>query len=55
MAYYNECPHCGACLDPGERCDCEQKKTAAPKHDDLTSNKSIPSFGAKVKRGRPYV
>lgn len=21
--YYNECPHCGAHLDPGEPCDCE--------------------------------
>ncbi|KMZ52367.1 hypothetical protein HMPREF0980_03570 [Dorea sp. D27] len=21
--YYNECPYCGAHLDPGERCDCE--------------------------------
>lgn len=23
MAYYNTCPHCGAHLDPGERCDCQ--------------------------------
>jgi len=22
MSYYNECPNCGAHLDPGERCDC---------------------------------
>lgn len=20
--YFNTCPHCGAALDPGERCDC---------------------------------
>ena len=20
--YYNECPNCGATLDPGEKCDC---------------------------------
>lgn len=26
MAYYNECPNCGAHLDPGERCDCEANK-----------------------------
>lgn len=25
MAYYNECPRCGAHLDPGERCDCEDR------------------------------
>lgn len=22
MSYYKTCPHCGAHLDPGERCDC---------------------------------
>lgn len=24
MAMYRECPLCGANLDPGERCDCEE-------------------------------
>lgn len=24
MGYYRTCPHCGAHLDPGERCDCQQ-------------------------------
>ncbi len=24
--YYNECPQCGAYLDPGERCDCEEER-----------------------------
>lgn len=28
MTYYRTCPHCGAHLDPGERCDCQDKKTA---------------------------
>lgn len=23
--YYKVCPRCGARLDPGERCDCDQK------------------------------
>lgn len=23
---YKECPYCGAALDPGERCDCQDKK-----------------------------
>lgn len=29
MAYYNICPNCGARLDPGESCDCEDKEKAA--------------------------
>lgn len=24
MAYCNECPHCGANLDPGEHCNCKE-------------------------------
>lgn len=27
--YYKICPHCGAHLDPGERCDCQDKKREA--------------------------
>lgn len=26
MAYYNVCPKCGATLDPGEPCDCENEQ-----------------------------
>lgn len=26
--YYHECPNCGAYLDPGERCDCEENAPA---------------------------
>ena len=28
LMYYKVCPNCGANLDPGERCDCEDKKEA---------------------------
>ena len=27
MAFYRTCPLCGAALDPGERCDCQQKES----------------------------
>lgn len=27
MPYYNVCPHCGANLDPGEKCDCQNSKS----------------------------
>lgn len=26
MAYFNTCPICGANLDPGEQCDCQDNK-----------------------------
>jgi len=26
LAYYRECPRCGAHLDPGEHCDCKDKE-----------------------------
>lgn len=28
MPCYRRCPLCGAALDPGERCDCQDKETA---------------------------
>lgn len=30
MTYYRICPDCGGALDPGERCDCHDKKEVAP-------------------------
>lgn len=27
MSYYRTCPDCGAALDPGERCDCQEPCT----------------------------
>ena len=32
MAYYRTCPHCGANLDPGERCDCRPALEAEARH-----------------------
>lgn len=26
MAYYRICPDCGAALDPGEKCECQEEK-----------------------------
>ncbi len=26
MAFYRICPNCGAYLDPGERCDCQDER-----------------------------
>ena len=30
MPYYKTCRLCGATLDPGEQCDCQDKEEAAP-------------------------
>lgn len=30
MARFRTCPYCGSSLDPGERCDCQDKEEAAP-------------------------
>lgn len=29
MSFYRPCPVCGAALDPGERCDCQDEKEPA--------------------------
>ena len=30
MSYYHTCPDCGANLDPGETCDCKNKRLTTP-------------------------
>lgn len=52
MPYFRECPKCGAHLDPGESCDCEnlekEKKVGA------SEMKSIRlSWDVKKPKGRP--
>lgn len=36
--FYKECPLCGANLDPGEQCDCTEKKEACTAATEQTSN-----------------
>ena len=33
MSYYRVCPICGAHLDPGERCDCQDEERADERED----------------------
>ena len=40
---YRECPICGAALDPGEKCDCEEKERGRPAGTGTTSQKELPS------------
>lgn len=39
MSYYRICPDCGSSLDPGERCDCQDMKEAAPDATNIQSGK----------------
>lgn len=36
MSYYRECPYCGAHLDPGERCDCQDEVIRNEREDHST-------------------
>ena len=54
---YRECPICGAYLDPGERCDCQNMERGRPTATETTSRKELPSAvyqstGQKSSRGR---
>ena len=39
--YYHVCPACGAALDPGESCDCEQKENATLSGANTESGKAM--------------
>lgn len=39
MAFYKTCPFCGANLDPGEKCDCQDtERKKEEKDDECTGN-----------------
>lgn len=40
MSFFRVCPLCGAALDPGERCDCEEEKKAAVSASNADSGKA---------------
>lgn len=47
MPYYQTCPYCGSNLDPGERCECQKEKEAAPQHRETTSGKNTQHHSSK--------
>ena len=58
--YFWTCPHCGANLDPGEKCDCQQEsnsktpgnyKSVEPKKGD-DNNVSTSHEGKNVRMSR---
>ena len=59
MPQYRPCPHCWANLDSGERCDCQDKKEAAPlarkRPQEKETALSLSAKTEKVNEGRlPY-
>lgn len=44
---YKISPHCGAALDPGERCDCEHDNDTRDTHDD---NEQEETHGADQRK-----
>ncbi len=43
MPYYNICPHCGCHLDPGERCDCQDKSQESARQEAAEKNEEVKS------------
>ena len=52
MAYYRTCPHCGAALDPGERCDCRERTESEARK---CSEKSTPTTTREYKKAAPVL
>lgn len=55
MPIYKTCPHCGAHLDPGERCDCQDKAEDAPDAPGTPSDKTATSSTVIVANRAPNV
>ena len=53
MAYFKTCPHCGAHLDPGEKCDCRDKREnpADAANADEVKNESATNTNALIVQG----
>lgn len=52
MSYYRTCPNCGANLDPGERCGCQDKEQVNEREDREAQARS---YGLSYGQFMPYV
>ena len=56
MPYYKPCPLCGAALDPGERCDCQDRQNPYKRHTknaQKTAPSAVNTESGKVEIGLP--
>ena len=44
--YYSECPICGACLDPGEHCDCQTNSPVDSESHNVDSNNNTATLSS---------
>lgn len=49
--YAHECPDCGAFLDPGERCDCKEKRMQEEQKF-ITFHKELSKYIKEGKNGQ---
>ena len=49
---FRECPICGAALDPGEKCDCQDKERGRPAGTGTTSEKGLPRAVYQPRDGK---
>lgn len=54
MAYFSECEHCGAALDPGERCDCQKTRAESREHIQATRKMKQEQRKAERLAGRSF-
>ena len=50
MSYYRTCPNCGAALDPGERCDCQEGTEGEARENRETAASATNTDGGRVER-----
>ena len=55
MSYFRVCEKCGATLDPGERCTCEEGRNHHEQIQDLQSEGRLQSLEAEERRERLHI
>lgn len=54
MSYYHKCPLCGAHLDPGEQCDCQEAENPEIDERCITAGKACTPVIDQYAYGRPH-
>ncbi len=52
MAYYKTCSYCGANLDPGEKCDCQEREASPAEGEFVSLSEREIKKGPQVREHR---